>query len=137
MVGSIMIPVDLAHKDALEAAISEAGALAKAKGTKLIVVGATGSTASEIAHNPGEFAQKLEAYAKEIETKTGVQTQALAIRDNDVAANLGELLIRTADDMRAELVVMQSHIPGFIEHVFSSNAGYVANHAHCSVYVVR
>jgi nucleotide-binding universal stress UspA family protein len=32
---------------------------------------------------------------------------------------------------------MTSHVPGVIEHVFSSNAGYVASHAKCSVVVLR
>ena len=137
MNGSIMVPVDLAHKDALVSAINEAGALAKAKGAKLIAVGVTGSAPTEAAHTPSEFEDKLRQYAQEIEEMTGVPTQSMAIRDNDVAANLGEVLIRAADDMRAEMVVMQSHIPGFIEHVFSSNAGYLASHSDMSVLVVR
>lgn len=54
-----------------------------------------------------------------------------------MAADLGNVLIKAAEDLGVELIVMTSHVPGFIEHIFASNAGYVASHAKCSVYVVR
>lgn len=57
--------------------------------------------------------------------------------DNDVAVDLGNVLIKAAEDMGVDLIVMASHIPGLLEHIFASNAGYVASHAKCSVYVVR
>jgi nucleotide-binding universal stress UspA family protein len=32
---------------------------------------------------------------------------------------------------------MGSHVPGFAEHLFSSNAGYLASHTDISVFIVR
>jgi len=42
-----------------------------------------------------------------------------------------------AKEAGCDLVVMASHVPGFREHILSSNAGYVASHAPISVFVVR
>lgn len=137
MVESIMVPVDLAHKDALRAAVSEAADLAKANSAKLTLVGVTGSGPSEAAHNPKEFEEKLTAFSNEIADRVGISVGSKSLVDVDVAADLGEVLINAASDMGADLIVMASHVPGFMEHFFASNAGYVASHAKCSVYVVR
>jgi hypothetical protein len=34
-------------------------------------------------------------------------------------------------------VVMASHVPGMLEHVWSSHAGRLASHASASVFIVR
>jgi len=137
MVNSIMVPVDLAHKDALDAAVSAAGHLAKPDQAKITLVGVTGSATTEAAHNPKEFREKLAAYAKEVSERLGCPVETRSLVDNDVAVDLGDVLIRASEDVGADLIVMASHVPGFIEHIFASNAGYVASHAKCSVYVVR
>ncbi len=137
MVQSIMVPVDLAHKEQLAAAVAIAVQLAKADLAKLTLAGVTSSAPSEAAHNPAEYAEKLAAYAAEISDRAGIPVAAKPLVDVDVAADLGGLLIKAAGDMGADLIVMASHVPGFMEHIFASNAGYVASHAKCSVYVVR
>lgn len=137
MIESILFPVDLAHKDALETAVSVAGSLARQHGAKLTLVGVTGSAPTEAAHTPREYDQNLAAYANEVAEGTGLPVEFRSLVDNDVAVDLGKLLVRTSDDMGVDLIVMASHIPGFLEHIFTSNAGYVASHAKCSVYVVR
>jgi nucleotide-binding universal stress UspA family protein len=45
--------------------------------------------------------------------------------------------MKAIDKIGADLVVMASHKPGFLEHIFSSHGGYIAQHATCSVFVVR
>lgn len=60
MAQSILIPVDLAHKDALSKAVSVAGDLAKlGDGAKLTLIGVTSSAVTEAAHNPVEFEKTL------------------------------------------------------------------------------
>ena len=137
MVASIMVPVDLAHKDALQSAVAEAGQIAKSKGAKLTLVGVTGTAVTEVAHNPKEYEQKLTEYADEVAKTTGLPVESHSLVDNDVAVDLGEVLIKASEDAGADLIVMASHVPGVMEHIFASNAGYVASHAKCSVYVVR
>lgn len=137
MATSIMVPVDLAHKDAAEPALTYAGQLANLNNAKLTLVGVTGPTTSEAAHNPAEFQEKLAAFAKDVADRTGLSVNAQALLDNDVAVDLGNVLIKAATSLGVDLIVMTSHVPGFIEHIIASNAGYVASHAKCSVFVVR
>lgn len=137
MLKSIMVPIELAHTSALETAVMTAGDLAKSNNASLTLVGVTGSAPNDAAKNPREFEEKLSAYASDVSSRLGVPVAAQILVDNDVSADLGDVLIRAAEDMEVDLIVMASHVPGFIEHIFSSNAGYVASHAKCSVYVVR
>lgn len=46
-------------------------------------------------------------------------------------------IVRTADDYRADLIIMASHNPQFSDFVFGSVADRVVRHAHHSVLVVR
>lgn len=137
MVQSIMVPVDLAHKGTLGKALTEAIKLARADGAGITLVGVTESAPSEAARSPAEFAEKFEVFAREVSAEAGFAVEAKPLVDVDVAADLGRVLISTAGEIGADLIVMASHVPGFLEHVFASNAGYVASHAKCSVYVVR
>lgn len=137
MTKSILVPIELAHTNALENAVLEAGKLAKSRNASLTMIGVTGSAPSDAAHNPEEFEEKLSAYAQDISQRLGHPVKSKVLIDNDVSADLGKVLIREAEDSGVDLIVMASHVPGFIEHVFSSNAGYVASHAKCSVYIVR
>ena len=137
MTKSIMAPIDLAHTDALETAVAEAAALAKSKGANLTLVGVTGSAASEAAHNPAEFDAKLAGYADGVANRFGLDVEHLTLQDNDVTVDLANVLIEAGEKIGADIIVMASHVPGVLEHVFSSTAGYVASHAKCSVYVVR
>ena len=56
---------------------------------------------------------------------------------HDPAVDLDDSLMQAIADTGADLVVMASHVPGLPEHIFASNAGYLANHASVSVFVIR
>ncbi|MFO7919367.1 universal stress protein [Rhodobacteraceae bacterium W635] len=132
----IMIPVDLAHEGNLERALQVACDLSSHYGAELVYVGVTGETPSSVAHTPAEFAAKLETFAKE-ETKArgGGSARAHTITAHDPAVEIDKLLEKAATDLGADLVVMGSHIPSRFD--FSSHGGHVANHATCSVMLVR
>ncbi len=137
MLKSIMLPVDLAHEEMLTDAVDAAVAMAKLKKANLTVVGVTSSAPTDVAHNPKEFEAKLKAFAEKIEKESHIVVRTQSLVDVDVSADLGSVLIKAAEDIGTDLIVMASHVPGFMEHIFASNAGYVASHAKCSVYVVR
>ena len=137
MLKSIMLPVDLAHEDMLNKSLDAAVSLAKLNKANLTLVGVTSSAPTDVAHNPEEFGDKLKAFGNQVAERGNVSVKTLSLVDVDVTADLGSVLIKAAEDMGADLIVMASHIPSFMEHIFASNAGYVANHAKCSVYVVR
>ena len=137
MFRNIMVPVDLVHKEQLAKALDTATALAKSHGAELTLVSVTGSGLSEVARNEEEFASKLTAFASNLSDKSGIQIGTRAVHDNDVAADLGDVLIEIAATCGHDLIVMASHKPGLIEYIFASHAGYVASHAKCSVFVIR
>ena len=137
MYSSIMVPVDLEHSDKLDKALSTAADLSKHYNATLCLVGVTMSAPTAVAHNPTEFGEKLAEFAAEQTTRHGVEVNTKSMVSNDPTIDLGDALQRAASELDADLVVMGSHVPGFAEHVFSSNAGYLAEHAKLSVFVVR
>lgn len=137
MYSTILVPVDLAHADKLEKSLEAAARLAKLDNARIVYCGVTAGTPGAVAHNPDEFAQKLEAFAAEQASRTGIDSSALAMTSHDPARDLDKALLQAIEDSGADLVVMASHVPGVIDHFFASNAGWLATHAAVSVMVVR
>ena len=137
MYKKIMVPVDLAHIERLDKAITTAADLAQHYAIPICFVGVTAETPTEVAHSPKEFADKLEAFGAGQSKKHGLAIDTAAYPSHDPAADLDKTLIAAAEDSGADLIVMASHVPGLPEHIFASNAGAVASHAEVSVFVVR
>jgi nucleotide-binding universal stress UspA family protein len=137
MYKKIMVPVDLRHTEKLDKALATAADLSKHYKAPAQMVAVTASAPSSVAHNPEEFATRLADYAVAQSAKYGVDFGAHAITSPDPAVDLDDKLGREAHDIGADLIVMASHVPGFAEHLFSSNAGYLASHTDISVFVVR
>ncbi len=137
MYTKIMVPVDLAHIQRIEKALLTAADLAKHYDATVCYVGVTPETPSEVAHNPQEFAEKLKAFGQEQAKQHGLTAESLSRLGHDPAIDLADTLLKAIDEIGADLVVMASHVPGFPDHFFSSNAGWVASHARISVFVIR
>jgi nucleotide-binding universal stress UspA family protein len=137
MYTKIMVPVDLAHVERIDKALASAADLAKHYGIPVCYVGVTGEAPSAVAHNPAEYADKLEAFGREQASRHGLSAETSARIGHDPAVDLADTLIQAIADTGCDLVVMASHVPGFPDHLFSSNAGAVASYAPVSVFVVR
>ena len=137
MYKKIMIPVDLAHVDKLEKALKTAADLSKHYKAAIWCVAVTAAAPGEVAHNPKEFAEKLENFAAEQGLKLGVEIEARTVTSHDPVRDLDDALGEAIKELGADLVVMASHVPTFADHVFSSNAGYLAAHVDTSVFIVR
>jgi nucleotide-binding universal stress UspA family protein len=137
MYRKILVPVDLEHADRLEKALKTAADLSNHYEIPLCYVGVSASLPGAVAHTPAEFKQKLEAFGRQESEKHGVEAATLAYTSHDPSVDLDETLLKAIDDSGADLVVMASHLPGLPEHIFASNAGYLASHASVSVFVVR
>ncbi len=133
----IMVPVDLAHRERLEHALDCAADLAKHYGVPVTYVGVTSTVPSSLAHNPKEFGDRLEEFAKNQAKKHGVTATSHTTVANDPTTEIDDALLRAIDETGSDLVVMASHVPGVIEHIWPSNGGKLAEHAKCSVMVVR
>ncbi len=137
MYSTILVPVDLAHADKLTKSLEVAERLARLENARLVYCGVTAGTPGSVAHNPQEFEQKLTEFVNAQAGRTGLDSTALPAICHDPARDLDKTLLQAIEDSGADLVVMASHVPGVIDHVFTSNAGWLATHAAVSVMVVR
>lgn len=138
MYSKIMVPVDLAHVERLEKALSTAADLAKLYNLPVRYIGVSASAPSKIAHTPEEFSQKMKEFGQSQAEKYGLTDVTTAgYISHDPAVDLDDTLLKAAHDSGADLVVMASHVPGLAEHIFASNAGYFASYSDVSVLVVR
>jgi nucleotide-binding universal stress UspA family protein len=138
MYNRIMVPVDLAHADALKKAIATAAGLAKSHGAELTFVGVTAAGPGQVARTESGYVEKLRAFAEAAGQEHGVRVAADTVHRHDVTADLDKALVEEARRLDADLVVMASHQPASgIASLLGSHAGYVAGHAPMSVMVVR
>ena len=137
MFSKIMVPVDLGHLEGLSRALETAAEMAKAHKAEVVYVGVYGNLRSSAAPNPQEYTSKLAAFSDQQAATYGISTTPLPVFSHDPQAELTSLLLTAATDTMADVIVMASHIPGWVEHVFHSNAGYIASHASISVFVIR
>lgn len=137
MYKSILVPVDLAHADRLEKALGTAADLSRHYDIPVCYVGVTTAIPGGVAHTPQEFAGKLAAFGEAQAAAHGITASTKMCVSHDPAVDLDATLMQAIEEVGADLVVMASHVPGVPEHVFATNAGYLANHARVSVFVIR
>ena len=137
MFSTIMVPVDLAHAATVTKAVELAASLGKTHGADVYLVGVTATPPGSVAHDPEEYAQKLKQYAADQSAKLDCTLKAKAVLCNDPAAELDQALEQTGKEIGVDLVVMASHVPGFMDHLFHSKAGHLATHSDISVFIVR
>lgn len=137
MYSNIMVPVDLGHAATLSKALSTAADLAKHYSAKVTYVGVSGNAPGSVAHSPDEYRAKLADFAATQATTYGIETGAHAEISHDPSVDLDPALLGAAKTMGADLIVMQSHVPGLADNLWPSNGGTIARKASCSVMVVR
>ena len=133
----IMVPVDLTHADKLDKALTCAADLATHYEATLVYVGVTTETPSSVAHTPTEFADKLDALPPSRRLSAALATEGHTMTSHDPTVDLDDTLMQAVGETGADLVVMASHIPNVMDHIWPSNGGSLAAHAKVSVMVVR
>jgi len=137
MFKEIMVPVDLEHADMLDRTIAIAADLASHYGAKATLVGVTMDAPTAVAHNAAEYAEKLSHYAAEKSAYHGVPISSRAEVSNDPTADLDDVLDQACHTLGADLVVMASHVPTFVDTLLGSNTSKLASHLSRSIMVVR
>lgn len=137
MFKTIMVPIDLAHLDKIKKSLQVAADLATHYDATVHYVAVTAAVPSPVAHNPHEFAEKLERFVAEQRSTHGIKAEAHPVTSHDPTADLDTTLNHAGEAMGADLVVMASHVPGFADHIFHTHGGYVASHSSLSVFVIR
>ncbi|PVH27305.1 hypothetical protein [Pararhodobacter oceanensis] len=86
---------------------------------------------------PPVLCASIAACADKCTAATGITFTAHAKTSHDLSVDLDDILQNAATEIGAYLIVMASRLPKFPEHIFASNAGYLALHASASVFVVQ
>ena len=133
----ILAPVDLAHLDKLERALTVTAEEAKHYRAPVTFVSVAAAAPGPLAHNPDEFRAKLEAFAREQAENRGINATALHVVSNDPITDVDDALLNAVEETGADLVIMASHKPGVADYFWPSNGGKIASHSDASVFVVR
>ena len=133
----IMVPVDLAEKERLGAAIRVAADQARHYGAKMTLVSVTGGLQAKVSHNPGRYAELLGGFAAEVADRHGVAVDSRIYDVPDPSVEVDRKLLDAIEETGADLVVMATHQPGWVEYLVNSHGGRLAAHAPVSVFVVR
>jgi len=137
MYRKIVVPVDLAHEGRLDKALKTAADLASLHGIPIIYVGVASTVPDEVSRTPEEYARKLEAFAAAQAEAHGIAATAHPLVSADPQGDLDKLLRNAIDTLGADLVVMASHAPSWLDWLLPSHGGSVAEHSEASVFVVR
>ena len=138
MYSRILVPVDLENAEQLGKALDLAGQTAKQHDAEVIYVDVVDAVPTTTTLTEGQrVADHLTTFAQEQAKRHGIKTFGEITLRSDLRLNVGSDIVKTANETDCDLIIMASHVPGFKDHFFSSNAGYVASHAPMSVYVVR
>jgi nucleotide-binding universal stress UspA family protein len=134
----ILVPVDLNNVEKLTKALGIAARTAKENDATVVYVGVVDAVPTSSARSEVELMKELlDKFAAEQAKDHGIKTADQITLRHDLHLHVGSEIISSAKEADCDLIIMASHIPGIKDHIFSSNAGYVATHAPISVYVVR
>jgi len=136
MYNTIIVPIDLSHEERA-AHMIDAAKLLGGSSAKIYVLNVFDDV-------PGYVAAELPADIIENSKSASMQRLDAIVADKGVDA---ETIIRTgqpargildlAEDVKAELIVIASHKPGFQDYLLGSTASRVVRHATCPVFVIR
>ncbi|WP_428924761.1 universal stress protein [Marinibacterium sp. SX1] len=137
MFSKIMCPVDLAHADKLQKALQCAADQSRMYGAEVVYVGVTSTSPGSVAHNPQEFGDKLTAFAAAQGAAHGHAASAHVQISHDPGVDMERSLLKAVSETGCDLVVMASHVPNVLDHIWPSNGGKLAEHVKCSIMVIR
>lgn len=137
MYKKIMIPVDLAHLDALQKPLAVAADMARHYEAEVCYVSVTTSMPGPIAKTPAEYEKKLAAFAAEQAKSHGQATSSRVCFSHDPAADLSQTLVKAVEETGADLVVMGTHLPRKLDAIMPSRGGKLAKLTNVSVFLVR
>ena len=139
MIKTILIPIDIAEKEAGAAALRLARELAKIHKGKLVLLNVLEQVPGYVASQlPSGFHKKgLSDAAARLHEIAGkhklAETAEVVVREGHPSTKILEF----ATEIGADMIVIASHDPGLVDYFLGSVAARVVRHAHCSVLVAR
>ena len=121
----IMVPVDMAHEENMDRAAKAAADLAKLYDAKLTMVSISGGPLAGKEHSSKTEPQLVEEYAKEQAQKHDVKIGTHTLDSHDMSVEVDRKLLDGIEQMNADLVVMATHQPGWLDYLVNSHGGRV------------
>jgi len=140
MFKSILVPIDLAHPSSWEHALPQAIELAAASHGTVTVMTVVRDLAAtfEGANFPFQFELMMsEARGKMLQIISSHRAEGVALVEEVRRGGIGREILHAARRHKTDLIVMASHRPEMKDYFIGPNAAYVAQHALCSVLVLR
>ena len=136
MYKSILVPIDLTHRDVGQAMIKRAVALSdeNAKITLLHVIGDIPAYAQSYLPE-GQLQENLEETKKTL----AALAQTAGVKADTIVryGNASPVILDEANELGADLIIIASHHPGIKDYLMGSTASRVVRHAACSVLINR
>jgi len=141
MYKKIFVPVDINQESSWKLALPQAIEFAKKDGAKLSLFTVVPDLAMTVAGSffPKDYAKKALEHA-EYELKAVARNHVPSDIDCTCYVDLGTIykrIIKAADEIGSDLIVLASHRPGTKDYLLGPNAARVVRHAKQSVFVVR
>lgn len=137
----VLAAVDLQHEASDKHIADEALALAHSHGADLHLVFVIPD--EKVGYVQSYVPAEMKA-AVEKEVKGDLAAFATALEDGEINITthilrgiIYEEIVNLSDNIRADIVVVGAHKPGFMDFFLGPNATRVARHAECSVMIVR
>jgi nucleotide-binding universal stress UspA family protein len=141
MYRDVLLPVDLGDEHSWRKALPTAVALCKAFGASLHVMTVVPEFGLPMVGQffPPDYEAKAHRHVAEalhafVDAHVG---EGLAVQRIVAAGKIYQQILRVAEEIGADLVVMGSHRPELADYLLGPNAARVVRHADCSVMVVR
>jgi len=140
MFNAILVPIDIAQRSSWEHAVPQAIELAAAGIGNVTVITVVRDLKAAFEGVAFPFQAELmmsSARDKLLEIVSAYRASSVAVNEEVRFGSIGREILSAARERRTDLIVMASHRPEVKDYLIGPNAAYVAQHAHCSVLVLR
>jgi nucleotide-binding universal stress UspA family protein len=137
MFKKILVPVDLAHLEAIDRSLTASADLARHYGSEVCYLGVTTSAPGSAARSPEEYEKRLREFAEQQAKVHGQAVRVQCVNSPDPVADLDDVLLKAIEDTGTDLVVMSTHLPKHLDAVIPAHGGKIATHTDVSVFLVR
>lgn len=133
---TILVAIDLSHKERIEPMLETARLLAQ-DDTKIVLANVVEDIPSYVAAQiPSDALGNVQAESLESLNEIAEQTGPNAVAEIR-RGHAGNTLLEIADDMEVDVIIIASHKPGWEDYLIGSTAARVVRHAKCAVYILR
>lgn len=139
MFKAIMVPIDISQRGSWEYAIPQSIELVASNGIVTVTTVVRDLKAAfEGAHFPFQVELMMSsARDKLVQIVSRYRGHNLALNEEVRFGSIGREILQGAHEQQSDLIVMASHRPEMIDYLIGPNAAYMAQHALCSVFVLR